>query len=128
VPDVALSKVANCFVESATTASLPWPVKGAVDSYGRRHGGLWVGGRIHVRNGRIWFTANGVNRLAHSNLEDQGLNLAEVVSVEVRPGVLTKIIDVSTNDEVLRFRCFGAKATAEAVRRAVDQASGSSPA
>jgi hypothetical protein len=84
VPDVSLSKVANCFVESATTTSgLLGPVKGAVDSYRKLHGGLWVGGRIHVRNGRIWFTANGVNRLAHSNVENPGLNLADVVSVEV---------------------------------------------
>ena len=69
---------------------------------------------------------SGKTTLSAALAERLGLNGDEVV--EVRPGVLTKIIEVSTNDEVLRFRCFGAKATAEAVRRAVDQARGSSPA
>jgi hypothetical protein len=123
VPDVELSKVANCFIPSAATrgntlGSARW----AVGAFGKRHGGLWVGGRIHMRDGRIWFSANGVNRAFHSNVGDHGLRLADVVSVEVRPGVLTKIIDVSTKDDVLRFRCFGAPAVARTVRHAVDQA------
>jgi hypothetical protein len=80
-----------------------------------------------MRDGRIWFSANGVNRAFHSNLGDPSLRLADVVSVDVRPGVLTKIIDVSTNDGPLRFRCFGAKAVAKTVRRATDQARGHPP-
>jgi hypothetical protein len=59
-------------------------------------------------------------------VEDHGLNLADVVSVDVRPGVLTKIVDVRTNDDLLRFRCFGAPAAAETVRRAAEQARGPS--
>ena len=87
-------------------------------------GGLWVGGRIHTRDGRIWFSANGVNRAFHSNLGDHSLRLVDVVSVYVRPGVLTKIIDVSTNDDLLTFSALGARAVANTVRSAVDQARG----
>jgi hypothetical protein len=127
VPDLELSKVANLFVPNATTPShMTGPVKGAVSNYGMRHGGLWVGGRIHLRDGRIWFNANALNRALHTGLGGQGVTLADVVAVEVRPGVLTKIVDVITDDDLLRFRCFRAAATAEAIRRAVKQARGSS--
>ena len=123
VATMEMSKAANCFIGGVTTSGdMPYQVEKATRRYGKKHGGLWVGGRMHVRAGRIWFAANGMNRALHSNLDDQGLDLREVVSVEVRPAFLTKIIDVRTEQSNLTFRCFGAHAFARTVQDAVEQA------
>ncbi|MCC7252824.1 hypothetical protein [Hyphomicrobium sp.] len=83
-------------------------------------GGLWVGGRVALTREAVVFTPNAVNVLAHSGETSRKADLARIVEVVDRFGWFTRIVDVRTDDDAtLTFRCYGAPAFAEQIRRAV---------
>ena len=90
----------------------------AVDWLSRRMGGLWVGGRVTLTCDGLIFAPNAINRAAHEGDIYWSIPLGRIESVADRFGVLTRIVDVRTQDgETYTFRCFGAKAIAELIRR-----------
>jgi hypothetical protein len=136
-PDALLTKAANCLVEDAQAKEhLAGSVAGAIA--GRqiggaaergvnraitrrkaKDGGLWVGGRLVLTSSHLTFAPNAVNRAVHEQLSEASLELSAIRSVALLPGLITKIIYVETDDQSVKFRCFGAGSVAERVREAV---------
>jgi hypothetical protein len=116
---VIISRVANALIENVDVA-LPMasPQRRVLSRYRRRYGGLWVGGRLTVSTTDVQFHANGLNRAIQSGQLEVTVDLHSIQSVELLPGVLTKIIAVRTGNRVAKFRCFGASKVAEHIRAA----------
>lgn len=92
----------------------------AVDWLRRRMGGLWVGGSITLTHETLSFAPNALNTSAHTGTTSWAVPLARITEVADRFGWVTRIVDVRTDDgAIFTFRCFGARAFAEAIRRAV---------
>jgi hypothetical protein len=72
-------------------------------------GGLWVGGTVAVQRQELVFRPNWFNRLIHKADYTITIPLPEISQVDVRFGVLTKIVDINTGDGRLTFRCYGAE-------------------
>lgn len=109
---VLFTKLCNLFIPSAEgdPEMLPPAATGAVRSYKRKHGGLWVGGKVFVSEDDIQFVSNGVNIVVHSNVNAFHIIPWEWIrSVEWQFGILTGIVVVHCEDFDFRFRCFGAK-------------------
>lgn len=130
-----IKKAANCFIGNATFArskgeppayNLAPAAQRAADGYQKKHGGLWVGGRVSLQADRIWFSPNALNSMVNQGFENPEVKLSDVTSVELEPGVLTKIVVVTSPNQSIKFRCFGAPKFAEAIRRAVAAAGGPS--
>ncbi|WP_156765546.1 hypothetical protein [Mycobacterium sp. 1245499.0] len=93
-----------------------------LDRYRRRHGGLWVGGRLTVTETDVQFHANALNRAIQSGQLDIVVDLGSVEAVELLPGVLTKIVAIHTGDRATKIRCFGAAKVADQIRTAASAA------
>jgi hypothetical protein len=136
-PDILLSKAVNWFVKdaeakehlagSAAAAIAGVPAAGAVDrginrAIARRkakEGGLWVGGRLVLTSSRLSWVPNAANRAVHKQLPDEvAVELKAVRSVTLLPALVTKIVLVETDDQSVRFRCYGAASVAERLRKA----------
>ena len=113
-PCNALYAGASLNAQGAAFATTP-----AVDRMRRRMGGLWVGGRLHIDNAAIGFEANGLNRMLQENIAPVRIPLSSIDAVELEGGWVTKIVAVSHQGGVFRFRCFGARAVAEDLRAAL---------
>lgn len=121
---VIISRVANALiVDVDVTAPTTSVNRRVLDRYRRRHGGLWVGGRLTVTNIDVQFHANALNRSIQSGQLDVTIDLRSIESVELLPGVLTKIIAIRAGDRVTKFRCFGAAKVADQIRAAASSAS-----
>jgi len=108
---VILTKLCNAFVPSAegNRSILPVAATGAVERYKRKHGGLWVGGKVFVTEDQIEFVPNGMNVALHANVGRLLIPFEWVRSIEWQFGLLTGIVVVKCEDFDFRFRCFGAK-------------------
>jgi hypothetical protein len=79
-------------------------------------GGLWVGGRVTLTGDGLAFHANSVNRALQTGSLDVEISLADIESIEVLPAFGTRIIAVTTSQQVTKIRCFRAKAFADQIR------------
>lgn len=137
---VVASKVANALIEDAepTTDLIITEFTGVIApelkeiaaplfnatmaEFAAYYGGLWVGGKIILTAQELTFEPNFVNRMAHKGLAGLRVSLSQIVSVELLPGVLTKIIVVSTPTHGIKFRCYGAEETAQKIQECVGSA------
>lgn len=120
---VIASKVVNALVEDARGSGPLAVLDPVLDQFRQHYDGLWVGGRLTLTPTTLEFHPNGVNRLANSGTLDLEIDLRGVESVEVQPGVLTKIIAVQVaGGRLVKARCFGAAGLAEKIRAAVQGA------
>lgn len=110
-----VSKLCNMFQPTASVNldGLPtWigdPAAEGVEGFKRKHGGVWVGGRLVVTGEEIRFSPNALNVAVHDRLSSILIPLASVQSVSWTFGFFTGIIDVVCPDGRYRFRCYGAK-------------------
>jgi len=108
-----LQKFANAFVPfAAPSALVGGAAKGAVEHYGRKHGGLWVGGKVTATSEGLLFEPNKMNVALHRGLQSTHIPLASIRSVVREFGWLTGIVVVHHEHGEFRFRCFGAKQVA----------------
>ena len=111
-PDAEMSRLAE--------GALVLGGSSAIDSMKRKMGGLWVGGAVSLTREALVFAPNAINSAAHAGEVSWSVPLARVAEVGDRFGWFTRIVDVRTDDgAVVTFRCFGAPAFAEEIRRAV---------
>lgn len=121
--EIVASKFANAFfpdAEMSTRARRAFIFGGdnAVDWLRGRMGGLWVGGAVTLTREALIFSPNAMNVAAHEGNVYWAIPLASIGNVSDRFGWLTRIVDVETEDgETVSFRCFGARAFADQVRR-----------
>jgi hypothetical protein len=124
---VITSRSANALIDNV---DVHLPTTSAVERvlgrYRRRYGGLWVGGRLTVTTTDVQFHANALNRSIQSGQLDITVDMRSIESVELLPGVLTKIIAIGAGDRVVKIRCFGAAKIAEQIR-AQASSGGSTP-
>jgi hypothetical protein len=123
---IIISRVANALIADVAVRAAPSrSVQGrTMNRYRRRYGGLWVGGRLTLSDTDIQFHPNLINRGIQSGQLDIEISLHSIESVEVLPGVLTKIIAVRAGGQLTKFRCFGARKVAEHIRAAARTAGG----
>ena len=122
---VIASKVANALVEDARGSGPLAVLDPVVDQFRQQYGGVWVGGRLTLTPAVLEFHPNAVNRAANTGTLDLEIDLRQIQSVELQPGVLTKIIAVRVGSQVVKARCFGAAGLADQIRTAVQAAQGS---
>ena len=108
---IYISKLCNAFYPGAQVnfERLPTNSIDAVERFKRRHGGLWVGGRLVITNEEIQFTPNALNVAVHMNVTAMIIPLGFVNSVSWIFGFFTGIILIVSKKGEYRFRCFGAK-------------------
>jgi hypothetical protein len=120
---VIISRVANALIANVdVTAPTTSVNRRVLDRYRRRYGGLWVGGRLTVTNTDVQFHANALNRSIQAGQLEIIIDLRSIESVELLPGVLTKIVAIRTGDRMNKFRCFGAAKVADQIRAAASSA------
>ena len=111
-----IEKLANAFVPNAAPSSL---VGGAalngVNRFGKKHGGLWVGGKVTATPNGLRFAPNRMNMAFHVGLESTYIPLASIRAVTREFGWVTGIVVVRHKEGEFRFRCFGAKQVAAAL-------------
>jgi hypothetical protein len=124
---VITSRSANALIDNVHVHLPAAPAaRRVLGRYRRRYGGLWVGGRLTVTTTDVQFHANALNRSIQSGQLDIAVDMRSIESVELLPGVLTKIIAIGTRDRVVKIRCFGAAKVAEQIRAQASSA-GSTP-
>ncbi|MEV0670091.1 hypothetical protein [Mycobacterium sp. NPDC050441] len=126
---VITSKAANALIEDAEANALGRLAAQAssgtthwIDRSRQRYGGLWVGGRLTLTTTTVEFHPNAANRSIQSGSLDVVVPLRYVESVELMPGLVTKIVVVRTPERVLSARCFGATKLADQIRAAAHAA------
>ena len=82
----------------------------------KKHGGLWVGGRVTLTRAELGFAPNAVNRLVHFGDPSFKIPLFAIRHIDVEPGFVTKIIAVTWTGGVTRFRCYRATLFAGQIR------------
>ncbi|UWX04528.1 hypothetical protein H1235_06635 [Pseudoxanthomonas sp. NC8] len=108
-----IEKLANALVTNAVPSSLVGGAAlGAVLRYGRKHSGLWVGGRVTATADGVRFAPNGMNRIFHEGLESTYIPMADIRSVVREFGWVTGIVVVKHAQGEFRFRCYGARRVA----------------
>ena len=109
-----IKKLANAFVPHAVPSTLVvGTARGAVDRFGAKHGGLWVGGKVTADADGLRFVPNGLNVVFHQGLQDTHIPLASIHSVTREFGWVTGIVRVRHAQGEFRFRCFGAQRVAD---------------
>ncbi len=113
-----ISKLVNAFLKEAEPIQgLQGSAERVVSRYKRKHGGLWVGGRIEISDSELSFSANRLNRALHEELPEVNIPIGEIDSVVYRFGWITGIIIVSHRRGEFRFRCYGAKRLVDEINR-----------
>ena len=113
MPSLNIEKFANAFATDATPSAVVGGVAlNAVNSFGQKHGGLWVGGKVKATAEGLRFTPNARNKAFHVGLESAHIPIASIRAVTREFGWLTGIVVVQHTEEGVRFRCFGAKQVA----------------
>ena len=82
-------------------------------------GGLWVGGNAILYETKLYFRPNAVNQLFHADDYSLEIPLTEIKEVNIRFGMVTKIIDLVTEHGKFSMRCYGAKKFADTIRNQV---------
>jgi hypothetical protein len=110
MPCLHIEKFANAFVPNAVPSELiGGAALKAVDRFGKKHGGLWVGGKVVVTPEQLLFAPNGMNVALHEGLKAVRIPLVSIRSVKREFGWVTGIVVVEHAHGSFRFRCFGAK-------------------
>jgi hypothetical protein len=115
---VLVTKAVNALIGDAHSR-IGGPVEQAVERVRRREGGLWVGGHATLTDCELQFAANGLNRAAQDGTLDICVDLGQIQQVEVRPGLITNIVEVRSPKGLLKLRCFGAARFAQSIRDAI---------
>jgi hypothetical protein len=116
VSSLNLEKLANAFVPDATpSALLAGAALDSVNRYGKKHGGLWVGGKITITPDGLRFAPNRMNTALHQGLDATYIPMASIKAVTREFGWLTGIVVVRHLAGEFRFRCFGATQVAAAL-------------
>jgi hypothetical protein len=117
-----IRKLANALIPNATPSEL---VTGAaltaVERFGKRYGGLWVGGTIDISDDGVSFTPNDLNVAFHIGLETVRIPLADIRSIRREFGWVTGIVVVEHAHGEFRFRCFGARGIAAHLSQCVKE-------
>lgn len=122
---IVAKRAANALIEDVQGDLQDVPILGDVVGRARaRYGGLWVGGRATLTAESVAFHPNAVNRGLQTGSMDVDVPLSTVESIEILPGVLTKIIAIRTRQSVVKVRCFRARAFADQIREAARLARG----
>jgi hypothetical protein len=109
-----IEKISNAFFPYAMPSKLVGgQVLRAVNRIKKKHGGLWVGGKVTVTSDEILFVPNGMNVAFHDGLEEVHIPLSYIRSVRREFGWVTGIVVVEHQHGEFRFRCFGTKKIAE---------------
>ncbi|MGH7217199.1 MAG: hypothetical protein ACREIG_08190 [Nitrospiraceae bacterium] len=118
-----IRKLVNAFVPNAIPSELvPDTALWVVTRYGKKHGGLWVGGAVEITHEGVSFIPNALNEVSHVGLEPVHIPMASIRSVRREFGWLTGIVVVEHSGGQFRFRCFGAKQVASRFRSYLDEA------
>jgi hypothetical protein len=117
--EVVATRVANALIDDARVNGGEGVAIGLVR---RSYGGLWVGGRATLTTEAIRFRPNGVNRAVQTGTLEFEIPLTQITSVEVLPGVLTRIIEIRTAGSVAKIRCFRADVFAAQIADQVEAA------
>lgn len=114
--EVALKPFADAYFQWATLGL----ANAEIDLLRQKLGGLWVGGTLSVSEDAIVFGANALNQWLQAGPLRLKIPMKDVTAVNLRRGVLTKIIEVTYGDPALltSFRCFGAAEVADFIRNA----------
>lgn len=111
---LTIEKLANAFVPNAEPASLLGGVpRFAIRQYEKKHGGLWIGGKVAITPDGVSFGANAMNRALHKDLADTVIPLESIRSVRLEFGWVTSIVVVEHAGGEFRFRCFHAREVAD---------------
>jgi len=113
MPTLNITKFANAFVPNAVpSAFVGGAARQAVDRFGKKHGGLWVGGKITASPAGLHFEPNRMNLALHAGLQGTSIPMSSIRRVAREFGWLTGIVVVHSAEGEFRFRCFGAKQVA----------------
>lgn len=114
---IVATRAANALIADARAKALGQPIDGVLGCATAIYGGLWVGGRATLTREQLAFHPNSVNRAIHSEGSlDIEIPLSDIEKVEVLPGVLTRIIAITTKRQFVKIRCFRADAFADEIR------------
>lgn len=104
--DIRTGKMANTVFGMPTT-------KGLIKMFSKRMGGLWVGGSLLLYEDSLYFEANAMNKALQTGLKSVDIPLTSIKQASLRPGFITKIIDIVWAQDSMQylnsFRCFGAQ-------------------
>jgi hypothetical protein len=120
----------NPAAQTAAAETTPRVIATKLANAERQHSsgraGGWVGGRATLTTAFIAFHSNLMNRMV-GEIVDFEFPLSTVTGVEVRPGFVTRIIEIRTAGQVARIRCYGADAFAARIRAQLGTASPDMP-
>jgi len=111
-----IEKLANAFITDARPSNaLSSAMKNTLQRGLKKHGGLWVGGKVVINSTGLSFMPNGMNMVLHENLKAIYIPLDSIRNTKLSFGWLTSIVIVEHNQGIFRFRCFGAKRVVESL-------------
>lgn len=84
-----------------------------------KHGGLWVGGKMLLTPTTIHLNANWMNRIAQDGTLDIEVPLASIRNVRFEKSLITHIVRLDTDEQCIKFRCFGAKEVAALIKETI---------
>ena len=110
---LSIEKFSNAFIPNAIPSRHIGGAAGReVQRLLKKHGGLWVGGKVTINASGLTFTPNDMNAALHKGLETVHISLTDIRSARRRFGWLTGIVEVEHIEGFFKFRCFGAKQVA----------------
>lgn len=119
---LTIEKLSNAFIPNAMPADFIGGAAGQeLQRLLKKHGGLWVGGKVTINSNGLFFSPNGMNTALHEGLETVHIPLPSIRSARREFGWVTGIVVVEHDKGVFRFRCFGAKKVAESLAEIVDR-------
>lgn len=119
--EILIDKLCNAFmpeadaspgaaaVGEAAGAMIGDVVENEIASFRKKHGGLWVGGRIYITTASVTFSVNAMNAKFHSPIPEVRIPLAEIQEVSLEPAFFMDTITVKGGGKELKFKCYGAK-------------------
>ena len=109
-----IEKFANAFLPDAVTSQvIQGQAFNAVNRYAKKHGGLWIGGKVAITVDGLSFMPNRLNKALHVGLEQVHIPLHSIRSVRREFGWFTGIVVVEYPGGTFRFRCYGASRVAD---------------
>jgi hypothetical protein len=116
VQSLNIEKLCNAFYPNAMPSELVGSqALKAVNRFSKKHGGLWVGGKVIATPDELSFAPNDMNVAFHVGLEEVHIPLSHIRSVRREFGWVTGMVVVEHRHGEFRFRCFGAKQVAAAL-------------
>ncbi len=115
VPDAEMGFIAKYVMEMTDTKI----TETVLEQFKKAMGGLWVGGDAILYETKLNFRPNTLNRMVHSGDYSLEIPLPEITGVDVRFGILTRIIDILTDHGKFSMRCYGAEKFADIIRNQV---------